>query len=551
MNDTLCTQKPTDINSKTIPEYPEKTTLMVQTLKRMKQIAQMESLDDLVQESLGLIREITGGHTAILYLLDKTTDEMIITSVCGDNEYHHLIGIRLKRRLILVDEYINSIEPILIGDPPEGSLFFQALYPTLSVRITNVILILLRSSGKLAGVIQVIDYKQTEMEIIQILAEHLVMEMFRLVRLENILQENQRLHGLLGALNRLGTLSNRDDLLREMTASISRLVDCDRTSVFLLDDSSKNIAFSFSCQPGSDDDPSQPASPTKSEAERIIRLNFNENTHRSQSPPHNSDRSFGLVTRSAINLPLMVLNNPTEGTTSKQRTIGGLVAFKQNGVIFHDDEVQLLETLANHAGIFLQALDNQSNAVELFLDVVKAMIAAIEAKDPYTQGHSMRVFDLAVNLAQEMKLDPNTISSIKISSLLHDVGKIGIPDSILKKTGKLSREEYDVIKMHPVIGANMMRQVNSLLPAIPGILEHHERLDGSGYPLGLRGDEISLQGKILAIADVFDAMTSQRPYRSSLAASEALDFLETNSGKLFDPEYVRNFAHLVKTGKIA
>ena len=267
MNDTLCTQKPTDINLKTIPDYPEKTTLMVQTLKRMKQIAQMESLDDLVQESLGLIREIAGGHTAILYLLDKATDEMIITAVCGDIEYQHLIGIRLKRRLILVDEYTNSIEPILIGDPPEGSLFFQALYPTLSVRITNVILIPLRSSSELVGVIQVIDYKQTEMEIIQILAEHLVMEMFRLVRLETILQENQRLHGLLAALNRMGNLSNRDDLLREMTASISRLVDCDRTSVFLLDDSSKNIAFSFSCQPGSDDDPSQPASPAKSEGD--------------------------------------------------------------------------------------------------------------------------------------------------------------------------------------------------------------------------------------------------------------------------------------------
>jgi HD-GYP domain-containing protein (c-di-GMP phosphodiesterase class II) len=172
---------------------------------------------------------------------------------------------------------------------------------------------------------------------------------------------------------------------------------------------------------------------------------------------------------------------------------------------------------------------------------VSALVSAIDAKDTYTCGHSERVAWLSKELAKLMELDSVTVEEIHICGLVHDIGKIGIPESILQKPGKLTEEEFAQIRAHPVIGENILRDVPQLQPVLPGVRSHHERWDGKGYPDGTSGEDTPLFGRILGVADAFDAMCSSRAYRDGLNREEVLDEIIACSGTQFDPKLVQSF----------
>lgn len=184
------------------------------------------------------------------------------------------------------------------------------------------------------------------------------------------------------------------------------------------------------------------------------------------------------------------------------------------------------------------------------MDVIKALVTSIDAKDTYTQGHSLRVSELSVAIATTLGLEKVFINDLLVGSLLHDVGKIGVPDHILTKPGRLTEEEYETIKSHPTIGRSIMKKVRALKNSIPAIEQHHERLDGSGYPLGLHGDHISLMGKIVAVADVFDAMTTDRPYRPAFSYVEVIQYLYKSRGTLFDTRCVEALLKIYQRGDL-
>ncbi len=173
-----------------------------------------------------------------------------------------------------------------------------------------------------------------------------------------------------------------------------------------------------------------------------------------------------------------------------------------------------------------------------YTEVVSALVEAIEAKDPYTRGHTQRVSELAVLVGEEMGLSPDELDMLYRSAMLHDIGKIGIPDSILNKPGRLTAPEFEVVKQHPVRGHLIIRNVRSLQSEIAGVRHHHERMDGSGYPDGLQGDEIPLMARIIAVADVFDAITSARPYREGWTVDEALAQIDREAGAKLDVDCV-------------
>ena len=182
------------------------------------------------------------------------------------------------------------------------------------------------------------------------------------------------------------------------------------------------------------------------------------------------------------------------------------------------------------------------------LSAVYALASAVDAKDHYTYGHSKKVSTYAVALAEAIGLSPDDVSKISTAALLHDVGKIGIPDRILNKKGKLTDEEWEAIKVHPRLGANIAGNVPGLVPCVSGILYHHERWDGSGYPEGLKGEAIPMDARILGIADAFAAMTSARPYREALCEEKVMKRLEQGAGKQFDPGLVEVFLGVIKAG---
>jgi putative nucleotidyltransferase with HDIG domain len=187
-------------------------------------------------------------------------------------------------------------------------------------------------------------------------------------------------------------------------------------------------------------------------------------------------------------------------------------------------------------------MENKTRA----LSIVYALAATVDAKDHYTYGHSKKVSDYAVAIAEVMGFPSNRIATIRAAGLLHDVGKVGIPDSILKKKEPLTPSDWDYIKAHPRVGVEILRHVTDLSPCLPVILHHHERFDGTGYPSGLKGDTIPLEARILAVVDAFEAITSQRSYRTQPTPLEAFTELRRCSGTQFDPQLVNIFCKIME-----
>ena len=179
---------------------------------------------------------------------------------------------------------------------------------------------------------------------------------------------------------------------------------------------------------------------------------------------------------------------------------------------------------------------------ELFYKTIKLIAAALDAKDPYTHGHSMRVTMYSMILAKKLNLDDTMLEEIETAGLLHDIGKIGIPQRILCKPGKLTDEEFEVMKSHPEQGEKMLKDIKKLTLISNWLRTHHEKWDGTGYPNGLKGEEIPLSGRIIALADTYDAMTSDRPYRKALSHEIAIEEIKRCAGTQFDPVLAQLFA---------
>lgn len=189
-----------------------------------------------------------------------------------------------------------------------------------------------------------------------------------------------------------------------------------------------------------------------------------------------------------------------------------------------------------------QRVAEQTNKIrELFLSSVKSLVYALEAKDIYTSGHSQRVADIAVEIALAMSVDEAQLAKIKLAGILHDIGKVGVPESILNKPGRLEKHEYDIVKTHSKLSEMILRSFITDEEILQAIRHHHERYDGGGYPDGLSGDAIPWLARILALADAYDAMASDRPYRKAIPYSQILAELEKGCGTQFDPQVLSVF----------
>jgi putative nucleotidyltransferase with HDIG domain len=187
----------------------------------------------------------------------------------------------------------------------------------------------------------------------------------------------------------------------------------------------------------------------------------------------------------------------------------------------------------------------EAETLNAYLEAIRALAMALDARDPYTSGHSERVSALSVAIGRQMRLDAPTLEVLRLGALLHDIGKIGVSDHLLRKAGPLSVEEFEVIKTHPTVGSRILRNVRFLDPHLPIVELHHERPDGGGYPFGLKGDAIPLPARIVHVADAYDAMTSGRAYRPALPASVGLAELHRCAGTDFDPAVVRALSEVV------
>lgn len=269
-------------------------------------------------------------------------------------------------------------------------------------------------------------------------------------------------------------------------------------------------------------------------------ISADEDTARLGHHSPNGYRSNGAdleAIRSFLGVPLW----------TRSRFVGVLcLGGKKTGERFTKDDLSLLTTMGSQAALAIYNAQLYEAREQALLDTITALAHAIEAKDTYTINHCEKITDRAVALAQALALPRHEVENIRLGSILHDVGKIGIPDAILNKPGKLTDEEYEIIKQHAQIGARIVQSVGALQGVVPIIRHHQERFDGTGYPDGLAGEEIPIGARIIAAVDAYGAMTEDRVYRKALGHNEAVAELKRFAGRQFDPQVVTTFIRLLK-----
>ena len=253
-------------------------------------------------------------------------------------------------------------------------------------------------------------------------------------------------------------------------------------------------------------------------------------------------RKFNL--QSSFSLPIKLSNG---------EVVAAFMVYSEIPDAFGEEELKLLDQLSADLGYGVESLrtrvsyenalletqKQEHQIVTLLEDSIEVLAYTLEIRDPYTAGHEKRVADLSVAIAMEMGLDKNRIQGLRLAAMVHDIGKIQVPAEILVKPGKLDEYEYKLIQKHPTTGHDILSQVNYPWPVAQAVWQHHERLDGSGYPRGLKQEEILLEAKIIAVADIIEAMASHRPYRPALGIDAALEEIKRLSPNQLDPDIVR------------
>jgi len=235
-----------------------------------------------------------------------------------------------------------------------------------------------------------------------------------------------------------------------------------------------------------------------------------------------------------------------------ERLLGAICARdKLAGEEYLAGDAKLIGAMASQTAIAISNAMLFGDVKNLFLGTVRSLASAVDAKDPYTLGHSQRVTQYALAVAQELELSASECEDLQLAALLHDVGKIGLPDEILLKAGKLTSDEWEQVRKHPIWGEEILRPIKQLRRVASWIRHEHERWNGSGYPDGLKGADIPLPSRIIAVADAFDALTSDRSYRKAVSVSEAIGVLQSVAGTEYDSEVLAAFLTALESGRIS
>lgn len=345
---------------------------------------------------------------------------------------------------------------------------------------------------------------------------------------QSLLAENQRLKVLLEVGQAISSLMELDELLLLIARESARVLKADRCTLFLLDEKRGELWSKVAMGEERIRLPKESGI-----AGLVVTTGDTLIIDDAYSNPHFNpeiDKKTGYHTRSLLCGPMR---------DSKGEVLGVFQVLNKLDGAFQEEDKELLEAVAAFSAIAIENARLYAELKKTFHSFIETLAATIDARHHLTAGHSHRVAKYTVGIAREMGLPKKEIEILRVAAFLHDYGKIGIPDSVLAKPGKLTEEEYAQMKRHPALTKEILSKIylSADYKGIPGLAStHHEKLDGSGYPFGLKDGEIPLGGRIMAVADVFDAITTKRDYREGMPYLEALELLRKDVGKHFDPE---------------
>jgi HD-GYP domain-containing protein (c-di-GMP phosphodiesterase class II) len=327
-----------------------------------------------------------------------------------------------------------------------------------------------------------------------------------------------------------------DELIPRIFMDVNKAINAEAQSIWLVNEKEGVIKCRLATGPSAErvkgismplDAPSIVGTSISKQESIIIKNARNDPRHASSV-----DESTGFITRSLMTVPMVL----------EDKSIGAIQAVnKRGGLLFSSDDLDLFRSIADSAALAVnnaQLVADLQNSYDLTLD---ALSAALDLRDRETEGHSRRVVEYTARIAEQMGLNKEAITTIRRGALIHDIGKIGVPDAILHKPAELTSEERKIMDRHPQAGYDMLADILYLQEEVKIVLCHQEKWDGTGYPRGLKGEEIALGARLFMIADTFDALLSDRPYRKGRPYEAARQVIEEESGKQFDPKAVEAF----------
>ncbi len=353
------------------------------------------------------------------------------------------------------------------------------------------------------------------------------------------MKSNKELTDLLQCISAINKSLNIESVLFNTISHIQKTIGVEAVSIWEYDEKKNELFFRV----------------LKGEkTEKIVNLRLKEGV--GIAGKTFQDRKFKIINNIEKNKDWNKSFDKISGFTTKNMMVGPLaIENKVIGVIqimnkisgnFTKDDLEYLKIISSPISIALENAKLYEKSKRLLFEISLSLSLAIEKRDPYTGGHTKRVLDYSLLIAEGLNFSAKRIDKLKISAILHDIGKIGIPDSILNKKGPLTNKEKELMNKHPEIGAEIVSHIEEMDDVIGGIKYHHENYDGSGYPFGLKGKEIPLFARIIAIADTFDAITTERPYKKALSKDYAIEELVKNKNHQFDPELIDIFVKKFK-----
>jgi putative nucleotidyltransferase with HDIG domain len=509
-----------------------------------------QPLDRLYDHYLGVILKLTRTKAGSILLSDEMTKDLAFVA-CKGKGSEGLLGKRIPMGEGIAGWVARTGHSYFTGDAHHDRLIKKEFGREIGVSTENMLCVPLTIARRIMGVVEVLNKKnrkpfgREDLKLLDAIAAQIatLIENTRLfakydgkVRKLKTLKEISRL---------LNSTLNESEVKKRAMEAATRLMEAEVGSLLLIDEAAQELYFEV-------------ALGDRGNRVKEIRLKIGEGiagwvaktgepviVADAQKDPRfarKADDKSAFVTRNMICVPVRI----------KGRIIGVLQAINKSGVQpFSNWDLEEFQSLADQVAIAIDNANLYKDLQEAFLGTAAALGDAIEAKDAYTAGHTRRVLSYSLAMGRELQLPAAELDNLKLAALLHDIGKIGIEDTILRKPGKLDDAERRRMEEHTVIGPKIVDHVKQLRKIVPGIMHHHEEYDGTGYPKGLKGDQIPLIARVIAAADCFDAMTTDRPYRKGLSVQTALDELQKMIGTQFDGNVVAAFIRAYQAGDLS
>jgi HD-GYP domain-containing protein (c-di-GMP phosphodiesterase class II) len=523
-------------------------------LQSTAQLATLDDVDEVLANLARMLKRAVKSRWAVVYLMDREEQNFAPARCCGlPPEWEPLFRtIPLEpAKQPLLRRMLAQRRHLIIADPAHSDLlspFFRRILRSLTLlavpmqvrqQVLGVVFIARSarlspfSRAEVATVREIVAQAALVASHIRLFDESLDMAVEMAKRIDIIL--------MLDDINKaISSSLSRDQIVATAIGRIGGVVQCDLLAVLteqqgelvVLASQSETIPL-----------PSEMANGEQAKGKGLSRMAFSSGE--SRYLPRLSevkylvpfDRALARVgVESLLAIPLV----------THQGTRGVLLLGDRTPGRFRREEAFSIEKIASQLAVALENARLYDDMRQLFIGTVSSLANAIDAKSPWTKGHSERVMRVAAGIAQDLGLPPARVERVRLAGLLHDIGKIGILEALLEKPVELDEDEFPPIRLHPEKGVAILAPIEQLKDVLPGILYHHEHFDGSGYPQGLAGEEIPLEARIVAVADAFDAMVADRPYREGLKVPEALDELQRCAGTQFDPEVVACFRTKIK-----